>query len=374
MNQIKTPFLTTALATLLLLGSCGGSGNGDTARADEKTGGAQMEEATFAGGCFWCMQAPFEKLKGVSSVVSGYTGGKGKDPTYEDYAEKGHVEAIDVTFDPAQITYAQLLEVFWRQVDPTDAGGQFVDRGPQYRSAIFYHNEEQKRLAEKTKQELAASGKYDKPIATEILKASVFHKAEDYHQDYHKKNPIRYKYYRSRSGRDQYLDKVWGKARDVNEEAHESLSGFLKPTPEVLKKKLTAMQYKVTQQEGTEPPFKNEYWNNERAGIYVDIVSGEPLFSSPDKFESGTGWPSFTRPLEPGNIVEREDNSLFSKRTEVRSKLADSHLGHVFNDGPAPTGLRYCMNSAALRFVAKEDLEKEGYGKYLKLFDKAAAH
>ena len=280
-----------------------------------------MEEAIFAGGCFWCMQAPFEKVKGVSSVVAGYTGGEGKDPTYEDYAEKGHVEAIDVKFDPAQITYSQLLDVFWRQIDPTDAGGQFVDRGPQYRSAIFYLNDEQKRLAEKSKQDLAASGKFDKPIVTEILKASVFYKAEDYHQDYYKKNPIRYKFYRSRSGRDDYLDKVWGKDRNVSE-SHESAQGFSKPSPAELKKKLTAMQYKVTQQNGTEPPFKNEYWNNERAGIYVDVVSGEPLFSSLDKFDSGTGWPSFTRPLEPGNIVEREDNSLFSKRTEVRSKDA----------------------------------------------------
>ncbi len=164
MDLLKMPSFASALAVLLLLGGCGGGSDDRTARAEEKTGGAQMEEAIFAGGCFWCMQAPFEKLKGVSSVVAGYTGGEGKDPTYEDYAEKGHVEAIDVTFDPAQITYSQLLDVFWRQIDPTDAGGQFVDRGPQYRSAIFYHNDEQKRLAEKSKQELAASGKFDKPI------------------------------------------------------------------------------------------------------------------------------------------------------------------------------------------------------------------
>ena len=221
MNALKIPSFASALAVLLLLGGCGGGSDGRTARAEEKTGGAQMEEAIFAGGCFWCMQAPFEKLKGVSSVVAGYTGGEGKDPTYEDYAEKGHVEAIDVTFDPAQITYSQLLDVFWRQIDPTDAGGQFVDRGPQYRSAIFYHNDEQKRLAEKSKQELAASGKFDKPIVTEILKAAVFYKAEDYHQDYYKKNPIRYKFYRSRSGRDQFLDKVWGKDRNVKRVARE---------------------------------------------------------------------------------------------------------------------------------------------------------
>jgi peptide methionine sulfoxide reductase msrA/msrB len=145
---------------------------------------------------------------------------------------------------------------------------------------------------------------------------------------------------------------------------------FAKPSKEELKKRLTRMQYKVTQEEGTEPAFNNEYWDNKKPGIYVDIVSGEPLFSSLDKYDSGTGWPSFTRPLEPGNIMEKEDRSLFSARTEVRSKLGGSHLGHVFNDGPRPAGLRYCMNSAALRFIPKEELEKEGYGKYVKLFEK----
>lgn len=335
----------------------------------------KLNKATFAGGCFWCTESDFEKIDGVVEAISGYTGGEEKNPTYAQVSSgmTGHTEAVQVLYDPEKVTYADLLEVFWRIMDPTDAGGQFVDRGPQYRSAIFYHNEDQRKLAEKSRQELEQSGRFDKPIVTEIVAMGQFYPAEEYHQDYYKKNALRYKFYRFGSGRDQFLRRVWGDETTYEKKDEQKPSGdskYSKPSNELLKQKLTPLQYSVTRQDGTEPAFRNEYWNNKREGIYVNIVSGEPLFSSSDKYDSKTGWPSFTKPLVPGNIVKREDRSLFMVRTEVRSKLGNSHLGHVFPDGPPPTGLRYCINSAALRFIPYEDLEKEGYGEYQNLFSK----
>jgi peptide methionine sulfoxide reductase msrA/msrB len=354
------------IASLLL--ACGGGPTASTdiqkteAESPKEVFSATQHVATFAGGCFWCVEAPFEDLDGVISVVSGYAGGKEKNPTYGEVAggKTSHRESIQITFDPEVISYAELVDIFWQTYDPTDVGGSFFDRGTQYESAIFFHNDEQKRVAEESKKRLDQSKRFSKPIATPIIKFTNFYPAEDYHQDYYKKSPQDYYAYRKGSGRDAFIQKHWPEL---------SAKKYPAPSKGELKKELDELQYEVTMEGATEFAFNNAYNGNKEDGIYVCVVTGAPLFSSKDKYESGSGWPSFTKPIDARIIEKPVDRTLGMLRVEVRSKLGNSHLGHVFNDGPEPTGLRYCMNSAAMKFIPKSEMQAAGYGDYLWVVD-----
>ncbi len=323
--------------------------------------------AMFAGGCFWCVESDLEKIPDVISVTSGYSGGTSESPTYEDYKEGKHREVVEVAYDPQQVTFRELATYLVRHIDPTDSDGSFGDRGEAYAPALYYSSDEEKQIIQEVLKEIDESGVYSEPLAVDILPRTKFWPAEEYHQNYAKKNPLKYGYYRRVSGRDAFIKEHWGDmAGDVFDSEDVE---YIKPSDDELKDMLTPLQYDVTQEDGTEPAFNNEYWDNHDEGIYVDIVSGEPLFSSTDKFDSGTGWPSFLKPIDSSFVTEHDDYKLFLKRTEVRSAQADSHLGHILLDGPESNDkVRYCMNSAALRFVPRSNLTNEGYGEYEELF------
>ena len=339
--------------------------------------------ALFANGCFWCVEHDLEKVSGVVSVVSGYAGGTSDNPTYENYAASGHREVVEVTYDPTMVSYANLVEHILKHGDPTDAEGSFYDRGMQYSPAIYFETDSEKEVARAVIHAVDSSGAFTKTVTIPVLPRPIFFGAEEYHQDYAKKNPVRYNYYRAASGRTKFYEGVWGDRADTFEFSPapelaiknnsmqtpftaDSWNNYVKPSEEVLRGQLSEVSYRVTQEDSTERSSTSELDKNYEPGIYVDIVSGEPLFSSKDKYNSGTGWPSFVKPISDTAVTLHEDKKLFSTRTEVRSRYADSHLGHVFGDGPADHGgMRYCMNGAALRFIPQADMEATGYGLWL---------
>jgi len=373
--------------------------NADSQRVDSAT-------AILAGGCFWCVESDFAKLPGVRDVVSGYSGGRTANPTYENYANGGHVEVVKVTYDPEKVSYTGLVEWLVKHSNPTDADGSFGDRGPQYRPVIYYENESEKEAAESVIAKINAMDIYDQRLAVQVAQREKFWPAEEYHQDYAKNSLVKYNCYRYQSGRDAFIEKHWGDhakkleltgsipagqektaadetlnsapgdasgkkdKTNSDESANPPWQDFLKPSDIELRRELSDIQYEVTQENGTEMAFQNEYWDNKEAGIYVDLLSEEPLFSSTDKYKSGTGWPTFVRPLDSNFISLKEDNTLLTSRTEVRSEIANSHLGHVFNDGPPQRGgKRWCMNSAAMKFIPKDKMKAKGYGQYVTLVE-----
>ncbi len=349
----------------------------------------------FAGGCFWCTESEFNKSLGVISAVSGYADSEKENPSYEEVSV-GDVtarEAVEVIYDPKKVNFEDLLKKYWTHIDPSDEAGSFADKGYQYTSAIYYTTDAQKVLSENTKNKIEEFKKIK--VATKILPFTNFYPAEEYHQDYKDKNPIRYNGYREGSGRNSYIRLYWqdgstttraifselenklninnkNNMKDENKTQNNvTAKSWLNFSPEAKIEKLktlNSLQRQVTQEDGTERAFDNEYNDNKEVGIYVDIVSGEPLFLSKDKYDSGTGWPSFVKPVDEYAITLHTDDWFFSERTEVRSKIANSHLGHVFEDGPSDRGgQRYCMNSASLKFIELDNMEKEGYGEYINM-------
>lgn len=348
----------------------------------ESTMTGPYETITLAGGCFWCTEAYFQEEEGIIDAVSGYAGGEESTASYLAVVTgtTKHREAVQVTYDPSIISMENVLDIYWSHIDPTNTEGQFADKGFQYTSAIFYQNEEQESIARDAKMRLEKSGVFTRPIATEILPFTSFFRAEEYHQDYYKKASDHYERYKKGSGRAGFVEETWAKdaaiqflqseQTEIDNKTDVSKKNEYNYTEEEiaeLLKNLDPLAYHVVAEAGTESPFNNAYWDNKADGIYVDKVTGKPLFSSTHKYDSGTGWPSFWRTIDDDSVTMHEDNSLSTTRTEIRSDAG--HVGHVFEDGPAEEGgRRFCTNSASLRFIPKEDMLGEGYAAYLYLF------
>lgn len=375
---MKSKFPLLLLFVLLFLAACsipGASGTPESSASSGTTGNAtanstestsrfpenpnkdlefntdKLEDIWFAGGCFWGVEAYMARVYGVYDVTSGYANGTTENPTYQEvlYENTGHAETVHVQYDPERVDLESLVSQFFMIIDPTLLNQQGNDKGTQYRTAVYYENEEDRAIIDKIAS--AEAERYDKPIVTEIEPLEHYYLAEEYHQDYLEKNPDGYCHIEFDSLEDQEIPSLIDPA------------AYPKPSDEELKEKLTEIQYNVTQNDDTEAAYSNEYWDNYEPGLYVDITTGEPLFSSTDKYDSETGWPSFTKPIDPTVITEHSDTSGFFKRTEVRSRTGDSHLGHVFDDGPKDKGgLRYCLNSAALLFIPADEMEEQGYG------------
>lgn len=314
--------------------------------------GTMENKIWFGGGCFWGVQEYFSRLPGVLKTVSGYANSRVANPDYKQVCsgDTGAVEAVEIVYDPEKIELSYLVDCLFAIINPFSLNRQGNDIGTQYRTGVYYGNVSEKEQLEKIFSQL--QGMTGKFLAVELAPLKNFYPAEDFHQDYLKKNPGGYCHIN--------LDRIPMPAKKVE------TSKWVKPPESELQAILTPMQYAVTQKSATEPPFTGEHWNRHEDGLYVDVVTGEPLFLSTDKFDSGTGWASFTRPVNRGHVAGFFDDSHGMKRVEVRSVGGDSHLGHIFPDGP--TGLRYCINDAALRFIPKKDLAKEGYGEFLESF------
>lgn len=352
----------------VLLCGCSGNASERDSGGIHETIDKDMKEIYFAGGCFWGTEHFFSLVPGVTATEAGYANSRVPSPTYREVCTGATdaAETVRVVYDPDSVSLRYLIELYFKTIDPTLLNRQGNDVGTQYRTGIFYVDSANKPVIDKGVDRERSI--YAKPIVVEVKPLENFYEAEDYHQRYLEKNPGGYCHINPG------LMKVAAAARDpyLHPGGNTSMKDerYRRPSDEELRRRLTAEQYAVTQQGATERPFTNEYDHEFRPGIYVDITTGQPLFVSTDKFDSGCGWPAFSRPISPDVLTERIDNSHGMKRVEVRSTVGDAHLGHVFPDGPRSTGgLRYCINSAALRFIPKSDMAKEGYGEYLPLVE-----